>query len=126
MKRKIFIKIGSLSLPAELNQSPVAEKIWDLLPIRARTSTWGEEIYFRIPLQTQINQPVTEVKKGDIGYWPEGACFCLFFGPTPVSTGEKIIPASPVEIIGKLLAEDWEGLKKVRPNQSVVIEKEKE
>ncbi len=126
MKRKIFIKIGSLSLPAELNQSPVAEKIWDILPIRARTSTWGEEIYFRIPLQTQINQPVTEVKKGDIGYWPEGACFCLFFGPTPVSTGEKIIPASPVEIIGKLLAEDWEGLKKVRPNQSVVIEKEKE
>jgi len=104
----------------------VAEKIWDILPIRARTSTWGEEIYFRIPLQTQINQPVTEVKKGDIGYWPEGACFCLFFGPTPVSTGEKIIPASPVEIIGRLLAEDWEGLKKVRPNQSVVIEKGEE
>lgn len=126
MKRKILIKIGSLNLPAELNQSPVAEKIWDILPIRARTSTWGEEIYFRIPLQTQINQPVTEVKKGDIGYWPEGACFCLFFGPTPVSTGEKIIPASPVEIIGRLLAEDWEGLKKVRPNQSVVIEKGEE
>ncbi|HOL67447.1 MAG TPA: cyclophilin-like fold protein [bacterium] len=123
MTGEILIKVGSLTLKAELNDSVVAKKVWEILPVKARVSTWGEEIYFRIPLQTEINSPVTEVKKGDLGYWPDGACFCIFFGPTPVSTGDRIIPASAVEIIGKLVTDDYSGLRKVRSGAPVVLEK---
>ncbi|MCM8768200.1 MAG: cyclophilin-like fold protein [Candidatus Omnitrophica bacterium] len=123
MKARIEIKLGTLTLQAELNQSKVARKILEVLPIKSRVSTWGEEIYFPIPVKTEISFPVTEVRKGDLGYWPEGTCLCIFFGPTPVSPGEKIIPASAVEIIGRLLLEDWEGLKKVKDGEAVIIEK---
>ena len=120
---KINIKIGDLELKAELNESKIAKKILNILPISSKANTWGDEIYFKIPLKEKIEKPVKEVKKYDIGYWPTGACFCIFFGPTPVSYGDKIIPASDVEIIGFLITQDYEGLKKVKDGEKIEIEK---
>jgi len=123
MERKVVITVGDRQEKAELNDSRVAQAIWEKLPISAQVSTWGEEIYFEIPVKTKIDRPVREVAKGDLCYWPNGACFCIFFGPTPMSSGDKIIPASEVEIIGKLVTTDYAGLKTARDGQPVRIER---
>lgn len=123
MYEKIIIKINDKVFSAELNNSSIAKKINENLPIHAKVNIWGEEIYFEIPVKTRIEKGVTEVEKGDIGYWPDGACFCIFFGPTPASSGGKIIPASAVEIIGKLENPDYILLKNVKQGEKITIEK---
>ncbi|HPP30767.1 MAG TPA: cyclophilin-like family protein, partial [bacterium] len=70
-----------------------------------------------------IDEPVEEVEKGDIAYWPEGRCLCLFFGPTPISRGEKPIPASAVEVVGKITS-DYNELENVRSGDKITVEEE--
>ena len=125
-QRFITITFGGVTVEAVLNESRVAGMVWDRLPINARANTWGDEIYFDIPVKTSLDSPVGEVRKWDIGYWPDGACFCIFFGPTPVSRGGTIKPASDVEVIGKLVTEDYTSLKKVTDGQPVVMRKKTE
>ncbi|HDD64784.1 MAG TPA: hypothetical protein ENF61_01575 [Firmicutes bacterium] len=120
--RKIIIKFEKYSFEAELNESEISKKIMEKLPVTSTVRRWGEEIYFDIPVDEEIKNPVKEVNKGDIGYWPEGKCFCIFFGPTPVSKGDKIIPASEVEIIGKIYG-DLGILKEIKEGERVTIEK---
>ena len=94
---RITITAGSVSLPAELNDSPTARLIWDALPIEGRANRWGDEIYFEIPVKTgQEPDAREEVAVGELGYWPVGHAFCIFFGPTPVSTDERPRAYSPV------------------------------
>ncbi len=97
---KIRITAGSVSQTAELNDSNCAKKIYESLPLEARANTWGDEIYFGIPVECTPENPKTTVEMGDLGYWLEGSCFCIFFGPTPVSRGNEIRPASAVEVSG--------------------------
>lgn len=100
---KIKITAGNLSVEAQLNDTPTAKKVVDALPIKARFNTWGDEIYFAIPVDAELDGSAREeVELGDLGYWPTGKAFCIFFGPTPMSTRGKIIPASAVNIIGKV------------------------
>ena len=121
MATKIVICAGAITLSGELNDGRVAGEIAAKLPIEAKAQTWGDEIYFPIPLKTKIDKPVRKVAKGDLGYWPDGACFCIFFGPTPMSRGDDIIPASAVEVIGRFEG-DMAALKKVRDREKVSIE----
>ncbi len=101
---KIRIIIGKLTLNAELNETPTAKKVAEALPLETSFNTWGEEIYFAIPVEAELDENAKEeVEIGDIGYWPTGRAFCIFFGPTPVSTQGKIKPASAVNIIGKVI-----------------------
>ena len=87
---KITIKFNSLSFKAELNDSPTSKAIWEQLPIESQVSTWGEEIYFEIPVEMPQEPDAQQiVSVGDLGYWPVGQAFCIFFGPTPVSTDER-------------------------------------
>ncbi|MBW2609369.1 MAG: hypothetical protein JRC68_03370 [Deltaproteobacteria bacterium] len=103
---KIRIDIGALSVEAELNDSPAARKVAEVLPIRAQCSTWGEEIYFTIPVDAELDDTAREeVEIGDLGYWPTGKAFCIFFGQTPMSSPGKIIPASAVNIIGRVIGD---------------------
>ena len=103
---KIRITIGSLSMDAELFSTPTTEKLMNALPIKASFDTWGDEIYFTIPVESELdNTAREEVEVGDIGYWPTGNAFCIFFGPTPMSTGLKPVPASAVNVIGKVLGD---------------------
>ena len=122
MAKEIIIRAGSVEQKARLNNSPVAEKIWEALPIEATASTWGDEIYFAIPVRAELSRPKELVEKGDLGYWDSGHAFCIFFGPTPVSGEGEIRPASAVDVIGKLLGEPEE-FKKVRDGEKVTIEK---
>ncbi len=98
---KIKIRIGTLVLDAVLNETPTATEIAGTLPLSSRFNTWGDEIYFPIPVESELAaEAVEEVQLGDLGYWPTGRAFCIFFGPTPMSREGKIIPASAVNVIG--------------------------
>ncbi len=100
--RKILIKAGDVAATAELNDSVTAEAIWSALPIEARASSWGDEIYFSIPVRLGTERGQEVVDLGDLGYWAPGTAFCIFFGPTPASRGNEIRPASEVTVFGKV------------------------
>lgn len=101
----IAIKAGQLEAKAELNNSYTAKAIWDALPLTGKANLWGEEIYFRIPLHLEPENGKELVEKGDLGFWPEGDAFCIFFGPTPASEGNEIRPASAVNVFGKVIGD---------------------
>lgn len=101
--KTITIQAGSLTLQAQLNDGPTSLQIWDALPIEGRASRWGDEIYFEVPVKaSQEPDAREEVDVGELGYWPVGNAFCIFFGPTPVSTGKRPRAYSPVNILGKV------------------------
>jgi hypothetical protein len=99
---KIKIKVGQTELTADLIDTELAEKIAEILPLTSSVSRWGDEIYFEIPLSYDIRNSTTDVDIGDLAYWPQGRCFCIFYGLTPASIGDKPIPASEVEVFGKI------------------------
>jgi hypothetical protein len=100
---KIRISSGNVSLTATLDSSKTADLIWNALPIRGRIQTWGDEIYFSIPVSASIDETAAEVvEKGSVAYWPPGNALCLFWGPTPASRGDEIRPASPVNVFGMI------------------------
>ena len=100
---EIKIYAGEICMLAQLNGSETAKKIWEVLPIDATANTWGDEIYFEIPVVAEAEPDArAEVDVGELGYWPVGNAFCVFFGPTPVSTDERPRAASPVNIVGSL------------------------
>ena len=102
-ERRIRIIAAKVSVEAILNDSPTATKVWDALPIDGRGITWGEEIYFSIPVEAKQEKDAREVVAvGELGYWPPGSAFCIFFGRTPASTDEKPRAASAVNILGRV------------------------
>ena len=120
---KILIVFENFSFQAELNESPTSKKIWDQLPIESQVNTWGEEIYFEIPVDMPQEPDAQEILSvGDLGYWPVGQAFCIFFGPTPVSTDERPRAYSPVNLLGKILA-DIEELKLIQNQAAVRLER---
>ena len=101
MSLTIKITVENVSLMAELNDSSTARAIYEALPIQAPGNRWGEEIYFEIPVDEPLAPDATEeVEVGELGYWPPGKAFCIFFGRTPASTGDEPRAASPVNRIG--------------------------
>ena len=112
MPRKISITAGQTQVEAELNDTPTATFIADVLPIKAKAQRWGGEIYFSIPVTADLEPDCREVlEAGELGYWPTGKAFCIFFGPTPASSGNEIRAASAVNIIGAMksdLSELWD------------------
>jgi hypothetical protein len=119
---QITISVGPLTIDAELNDTPSARKVSEALPIRASFSTWGDEIYFTIPVEEGLDSTAREeVDMGDLGYWPSGKAFCIFFGPTPVSPPNKIVPASAVNLIGRVQG-DATRFRDVLDEKEVLIE----
>lgn len=119
---KIMITVEDLKMYAELNNNETAKKIWEALPIEGSVDTWGDEIYFSIPVKVESENAKAVVSEGDLAYWPPGSAFCIFFGPTPASEGEEIRPASPVNVFGKIIG-DPKIFKKVRSGAKIIIEK---
>jgi hypothetical protein len=120
---KIKIIIGDLSMEGELNDSATAQKVAKALPIKASFNTWGEEIYFTIPVEAELDDTaLEEVEMGDLGYWPSGNAFCIFFGQTPMSKPGKIIPASAVNIIGKVMGDATRFKEVMQENEVTLLE----
>lgn len=121
--RTIRITAGQVSARAELNDSKTATAIWEALPIKARANTWGDEIYFGIPVRLGEDKGREVMALGELGYWPPGHAFCIFFGPTPASQGDEIRAASAVNPIGRVIG-DALVFKKVRDGDTVTLERE--
>ena len=120
--RKIQITAGDVSATATLDDNPTADAVWEALPIEARANTWGDEIYFGIPVYLdQADDAQETVDMGALGYWPTGNAFCIFFGPTPASRGDEIRPASAVNVFGRVEG-DATVFKSVPGGARVVIE----
>ena len=100
---RIRITAGSVTFEAELAANSTGAAIAAALPIEARANTWGDEIYFGIPVELEeADDASAEMHVGDLAYWPVGSAFCIFFGPTPASQGIDPRAASPVNWCGRL------------------------
>ena len=113
-------------LDGELNDTETAKKIERALPVKSDPRFWGNEIYFEIPVNIDDNEnPEMGLEVGDLAYWPDGHAFCIFFGPTPGSTGTEPRPASPVTVVGEITGDaevlqdlDLESVSEVRIEKS--------
>jgi len=123
MPKAIKITAGQIQVAAELNDSSTAQAVYDELPIKAKGSRWGGEIYFSIPVEAELEADSRDVlEAGELGYWPPGKAFCIFFGPTQASQANEIRAASAVNIVGKM-KRAWSGLWDVQDGSDVCVEK---
>jgi len=122
MPHKIYIKAGNIELEGILNDTPTAQLIWERLPIESSGNLWGEEIYFSIPVSSELDKTARDtVERGELAYWPIGKAFCIFFGPTPLSEGEdEIVCADNVNIVGRIIG-DPAKLKKFEDGDFIII-----
>ncbi len=126
MSYRLTIGAGPVTMEAELNDTPTARRIWEALPIAGQANTWGDEIYFAIPVKMEEAADArAEVEVGELGYWPMGEAFCIFFGPTPASTDEEPRAASPVNVVGRVLG-DPTAFRQVDPGATVMLERAEE
>jgi hypothetical protein len=117
------ITTDNVEVVVGLNDTTTADRIWLALPIESTGSTWGDEIYFRTPVQDATRDAKEVVDAGDVAYWPPGQAICLFWGPTPASqTPDEIRPASAVNVVGKIEG-DPKVLGRVRSGSNVRVER---
>ncbi|MDP3182976.1 MAG: cyclophilin-like fold protein [Desulfobaccales bacterium] len=103
MPTEIVVIVEDLRLHGFLGDSPTAQALAAALPLTAKAHRWGEEIYFPVPVAADLDDTArTVVQVGDLGYWPTGKAFCIFFGLTPTSVPGEIRPASAVNLVGQL------------------------
>lgn len=121
--KKVVIKVGTLTITAELLDTPTAHTLLATLPCTANIRTWGDEIYFPLALDTGPEADAREViEAGELAYWPEGGCIAIGFGPTPASRGEEIRLVAPVNIWGLAAGSEVEKLATVSAGAPVSME----
>ncbi len=120
MPVNVSIIVGDVAVAAELFDTPCARAIVAALPLEACPAEWGDEFYFAVPVKLAADETATvRVKAGDIGFWPPGPALAIFYGPTPMSTGADPVPASEVNLVGRItdspaLLRGGRGAKKIR------------
>jgi hypothetical protein len=118
---RIRFDFGSLTLDADLLDTPTAKAIAAVLPIEARVNTWGEEVYFDVPVNAKREADARAVvTPGEIAYWPDGPSIAIGFGRTPISRGDETRLASPCNVFGRALS-DVKALGKVRSGAQVKV-----
>ncbi len=123
MPIKIKIIAKDIVLDAELFDTASARAIAGALPIETTPNEWGDEFYFDIPVKLPPDETATtKVKVGDIGYWPPGSALAIFFGPTPMSKGPEPVPASEVNIVGRIKG-DATLLRKAKDAKKIRLER---
>ena len=121
---KILIQFATYEVSATLLDTPTAKAIYEALPLTRNVITWGDEIYFGLPVHIELEADArAEVAIGDLAYWPNMPAFCIFFGPTPVSSGNSPVAASAVNVFGKLDETDLEQLQRIPEGENVRIVK---
>ncbi len=122
-ERKIIISTEKLRMEAILTEGGSADMFWNALPLTGRANTWGDEIYFNVNLQMQLDSNASDiVESGNIAFWPPGSAFCIFFGRTPASLGDEVRAASAVNILGKIDGDERE-FRSVPSGEEVRLEK---
>jgi len=120
---KVHTEVTGWVLVELIDKNPkTAEAIWKALPFESVAQTWGEEVYFEIPVELELENPQTEVEVGDVGYWPPEHCMCIFFGKTPFSKDDKPVAYSPVNVFGRVVG-DPKIFSKVKDGDRIRVEK---
>ncbi len=119
---QVRFRASGTSFEGALNDEAISQKVIECLPIQATVMRWGEEIYFDVPVKMANMKPTREVKVGDIAYWSDGPCLCVFFGKTPASTNQEPRPASDVTIIGHTDASP-ELLRTIKQHSTLSVER---
>jgi hypothetical protein len=123
MPTAVKITLNNITVEAELFDTACAKAISEKLPLEIAPNEWGDEFYFEIPVMNPLDKTATRmVKTGDIGYWPPGQALAIFFGPTPLSRGTDPVPASEVNIVGKIRG-DATLLRKAKGALTIRVEK---
>ena len=121
---RIIIKFALSRVEADLYDTPTGRAIYDALPLNRNANRWGKEIYFEVPVQQELEENArSEVEAGDLAYWPNMPAFCIFFGPTPLSSSDKPVAASPVNVFGRIPSVDTALLASIPDDANVVVEK---
>jgi len=121
--KKVVIKVDSVTITAELLDTPTAHALLAALPCTASIRTWGDEIYFPLALGAGPEADAREiVEAGELAYWPEGGCIAIGYGPTPASRGEEIRLVAPVNIWGLAAGNEVENLATVSTGATVSME----
>ena len=102
---KIKIVVGSIEAFATLSNTRTASAVVNSLPFDSVVQRWGEEIYFEVPLELELEDGKEVLEIGEIAYWPPGKSMCIFFGPTPSSKGNEIRAYSAVSVFGKVIGD---------------------
>lgn len=102
---RIHIWVGSKVFAGRLNNSKTAQALWRRLPVEGDGNRWGEEIYFYIPMEPPVENPIEVVEPGAIAYWPGGPALCIFWGPTPVSRQGECRAYSAVSVVGQITSD---------------------
>jgi hypothetical protein len=123
LRLKIISKAVGEAYAELSSENPLTvDAIWSKLPIDGKANIWGDEIYFPIPVQVGAENPSEVVQMGDLAYWPPGNALCIFFGPTPASWDKEIRPASPVNVIGRMV-DNPRLFKLVSPGDKIRLER---
>jgi uncharacterized protein len=120
---RIRFDFGSLTLDAELLDTPTAKAIAAALPVSAAALTWGEEVYFDVPVDVPREKDSRAViVPGEIAYWPQAPAIAIGFGRTPISQGNETRLASPCNVFAKALG-NVKTLAKIRTGTQVKVSK---
>jgi hypothetical protein len=120
---RIKISIGARIFLAQLFETPTGKAIKEALPFDSSANSWGDEIYFSVPASSSLESGAkAEVEVGELAYWPSMPAFCIFFGPTPVSSGSQPVAASAVNVFGKLDQVDLEELRSIKGGENITVE----
>lgn len=124
-EKRIIISCGDLLLEGIIDDTPTGEAIYAMLPLEGTANRWGEEIYFEIPCTCALEPESRDaLDPGELGYWPTGKCFCIFFGRTPASgTDGRPRAASAVNVFGRV-AGDLTVLRQVKQGSTITVKKD--
>ncbi|MPY98189.1 MAG: hypothetical protein GEU97_09340 [Actinophytocola sp.] len=108
---------------AELRDTPSARAVWNALPVESRAQTWGDEVYFDIGIDLDLEPDATDVvDAGAVCYWPPGNALAIPYGPTPVSRGDECRLASAATVLGQVIG-DARAVATVGPGDTVRVER---